>query len=163
MRIVVGGVSGSGKSTVGEALARRLALPFVDGDDLHPEANVEKMRAGTPLTDEDRRPWLVTIGRWLAVHDGVVACSALRRDYRDLIRAQADDVTVLLLHGEKELIRTRQASRGQHFMPPELMDSQFSLFEPIADDEPGAVLDVAHDVDTIVAHAVDLLGAPPQG
>jgi gluconokinase len=162
MRVVVGGVSGSGKSTVGEALARRLGLPFADGDDLHPQANVEKMRAGTPLTDEDRRPWLVAVGRWLAEHDGVVACSALRRDYRDLVRAQADGVTVLLLHGEKDLIRVRQAARGQHFMPPELMDSQFALYEPIEDDEAGAVLDVAHDVETLVAQAVDLLGAPPQ-
>jgi len=161
-RVVVGGVSGSGKSTVGSALADRLGVPFVDGDDLHPQANVDKMRAGTPLTDEDREPWLLAVSTWLAENDGVVACSALRRAYRDLIRECADGVTVVLLHGDPELIRARQAARGQHFMPPELMDSQFALFEPIASDEAGATLDVAGDVESLVDEAVTVVGATRQ-
>jgi gluconokinase len=159
-RVIVGGVSGSGKSTVGSALAERLGVEFVDGDDLHPEANVEKMRAGTPLTDEDRAPWLRAIGDWLAENDGVVACSALRRAYRDLVRERAAGVDTILLHGDPELIRARQAARGQHFMPPALMDSQFALFEPIGPDEAGTTLDVVADVATLVEQAVAALEVP---
>lgn len=162
MRVVVGGVSGSGKSTVGAAVADRLGLAFCDGDDLHPQANVEKMRAGVPLTDEDRVPWLVAVGEWLAQHDGVVASSALRRTHRDLIRRQADDVQMLLLHGDPDLIRERQAARGQHFMPPGLMSSQFATFEPLEPDEAGTTLDVAADVETLVAAGVAALEAAGQ-
>lgn len=157
MRVVVGGVSGSGKSTVGAALAERLGLPFCDGDDLHPAANVEKMRSGVPLTDADRMPWLIAIGEWLAEYDGVVASSALRRTHRDLIRAQADDVQMLLLYGDPDLIRGRQAARGQHFMPPELMSSQFATFEPLEPDERGTTLDVVADVESLVASGVAAL------
>ncbi len=155
MRVVVAGVSGSGKSTVGRALAQRLEVPFVDGDGLHPPANVEKMRAGNPLTDADRAPWLRAVGEWLAEHpEGVVACSALRRTYRDALRTYADDVDVLLLHGDPGLIRERQAARGQHFMPPSLMSSQLATVEPLAPDEPGTTLDVASPVDAIVGDYV---------
>lgn len=157
MRVVVGGVSGSGKSTVGAALAERLGVPFCDGDDLHPEANVEKMRSGVPLDDTDRMPWLVAIGEWLAEHGGVVAGSALRRTHRDLIRAQAEDVQMVLLHGAPDLIRARQAARGQHFMPPELMSSQFATFEPLEPDESGTTLDVEADVESLVASSVAAL------
>ncbi len=154
MRVVVAGVSGSGKSTVGKALAERLGVPFEDGDDLHPAANVAKMRAGEPLTDEDRAPWLRAIGTWLAEHeDGVVACSALRRTYRDTLRSHAD-LDVLLLHGDADLIRERQAARGQHFMPTGLMDSQLATYEPLGPDEPGVTLDVALPVEEIVAQYV---------
>ena len=158
MRVVVGGVSGSGKSTVGAALAERLGLPFCDGDDLHPRANVEKMRSGEPLDDNDRLPWLIAIGEWLAGHDGVVAASALRRTHRDLIRAQAPDVEVLLLHGDPDLIRERQAARGQHFMPTGLMSSQFATFEPLEPDEAGTTLDVGGDIESLVAAGVAALG-----
>ncbi len=157
MRVVVGGVSGSGKSTVGAVLAERLRLPFCDGDDLHPQANVEKMRAGEPLNDADRMPWLIAIGDWLARYDGVVACSALRRTHRDLIRSQAGDVQMLLLHGDPDLIRRRQAARGQHFMPPGLMSSQFATFEPLEPDEPGTTLDVVADVESLVAEGIAAL------
>lgn len=151
-RVVVGGISGSGKSTVGAALAERLGVEFCDGDDLHPEANVAKMRAGTPLTDEDRWPWLDAIAAWLAEREaGVVACSALRRSYRDHLRAAVPDVEVLLLHGDADLIRERQASRGQHFMPASLLDSQIATLEPLEPDEAGATLDVADPVEEIVA------------
>lgn len=162
VRAVVGGVSGSGKSTVGRALADRLGVPFCDGDDLHPQANVDKMRSGEPLTDDDRAPWLAAIGAWLAENDGVVACSALRRAHRDAIRRAADDVQVLLLSGHPDLIRARQAARGQHFMPPALMDSQFATFEPLQDDEAGALLDVGADVDALVTEAVAVLEAAGQ-
>lgn len=159
LKVVVAGISGSGKSTVGEALAERLGVPFCDGDDLHPPENVEKMRSGTPLTDEDRWPWLDAVGAWLAEREaGVVACSALRRVYRDRLRDAAPDAVVLLLDGSPELIRERQASRGQHFMPPALLDSQLATLEPLGDDEDGFVLDVAEPVEAIVERFVGLVG-----
>lgn len=162
MRIVVGGVSGSGKSTVGVLLAERLDLPFCDGDDLHPQANIDKMRSGEPLSDADRMPWLIAIGEWLERYEGVVACSALRRTHRDLIRAQAEDVRMLLLYGDPDLIRARQASRPQHFMPPGLMSSQFATFEPLEPDEPGTTLDVVADVESLVAEGAAVLGRADQ-
>ena len=151
VRVVVGGVSGSGKSTVGEALAARLGVAFEDGDDLHPDANKDKMRAGEALTDEDRRPWLIAVGEWLEAREGgVVACSALRRTHRDLLRAHADDLDILMLDGEPDVIRERQAGRGQHFMPSSLMNSQFATYEPMAPEERGVTLDVSDPVDVIV-------------
>ncbi|CAN5600670.1 hypothetical protein BH11ACT8_BH11ACT8_16510 [soil metagenome] len=168
--VVVAGVSGSGKSTVGRALAGRLGVAFEDGDDLHPAANVEKMTAGVPLEDADRWPWLDAVGDWLAAHPGgVVACSALRRAHRDRIRGRVADLDVLLLDGDPELIRARQAARGRHFMPPSLMDSQLATLEPLAPDEAGTTLDVAQDVAAIVEEFVagsvdrrcEMVSAPP--
>jgi gluconokinase len=158
-RIVVGGVSGSGKSTVGRELAQRLGLPFADGDDFHSKANVDKMTAGIALTDEDRRPWLISIGQWLSGHDegGVVACSALKRSYRDLIRHGCPDVFTVQLTGDRDLIAQRQAARHGHFMPASLMDSQWATFEPLDDDEPGVVLDVGPAVDKLVEQVVEAL------
>lgn len=149
-RVVVGGVSGSGKSTVGEALAARLGVEYEDGDDLHPASNIAKMRAGQPLTDDDRWPWLDAVAAWLAEHDGVIACSALKRAYRDRIRAHASGVDVLMLAGDADLIRERQAARGQHFMPPALMTSQLATLEPLQPDEPGLIVDVATGVEDLV-------------
>ncbi|WP_139981518.1 gluconokinase [Nocardioides litoris] len=150
-RLVVAGISGSGKSTVGAALAERLGVPFCDGDDLHPPANVAKMRSGTPLTDADRWPWLDAVGQWLASYDaGVVACSALRRTYRDRLRHAVPDLVVVLLDGDPALVRERQATRGQHFMPTSLLDSQLATFEPLAPDEGGITLDVADPVEVLV-------------
>jgi gluconokinase len=151
--VVVSGVSGSGKSTVGQALADRLELPFCDGDDLHPAANVEKMHAGVPLDDDDRRPWLLLVGGWLADHPGggVVACSALKRTYRDLIRIECPDAWVVQLVGDQDLIGARQASRHGHFMPPSLLPSQFATLEPLQPDEDGLVVDVAPPVEDVVA------------
>ena len=110
-RIVIGGVSGSGKSTVGQRLAERLELPFADGDDFHSKANVDKMTAGIALDDEDRRPWLISIGEWLAGHDrgGVVACSALKRAYRDLIRHGCPDAFNVQLAKVGQLISRERA------------------------------------------------------
>ena len=150
--VVVMGVSGSGKSTVGAALAQRLRVPFADADDFHPPANIAKMSAGEALDDEDRRPWLDAIGRWLADHGdtpttsttsptsptsptaeadrdaggGVVSCSALKRAYRDLLRSHAPRAVLLHLEGTREVIAARQASRPGHFMPASLLDSQFA-------------------------------------
>jgi gluconokinase len=153
--VVVMGVSGSGKSTVGAALAQRLRAPFADADDFHPEANVAKMTAGQALDDDDRRPWLEAIGVWLAAHQsgGVMTCSALKRAYRDQLRAHAPDTTFVHLHGERQVITRRQATRPGHFMPASLLDSQFATLEPLEDDEVGFVVDVDQAVDDIVAEA----------
>lgn len=157
--VVVMGVSGSGKSTVGRALAARLEVPFEDGDDLHPAANRAKMRAGTPLDDDDRRPWLDVVGRWLAAHPdgGVMACSALTRDHRDQLRAHRSDVTWLHLSGDPSLITARQAARPGHFMPSALMGSQLATLQPLGPDEGGLVVDVADSVTDIVHEAARVL------
>ncbi|WP_369829859.1 gluconokinase [Mycobacterium sp. ACS4054] len=150
--VVVMGVSGSGKSTVGMALARRLRVPFVDADTLHPRANIAKMAAGEPLDDDDRRPWLDKVGEWLASHrDGSVAsCSALKRSYRDQLRAHCPQVEFLHLAGTPELIGARLAARTGHFMPATLLSSQFGALEPLGTDESGATVDVGQDVEAIV-------------
>lgn len=146
------GVSGVGKSTVGAALAARLGVPFEDADDLHPAANVAKMRAGHPLDDEDRWPWLDAVGRWLAEHPdgGVMACSALKRSYRDRLRRHAPQARFLLLQGPREVVERRQADRPGHFMPPTLMGSQLAILEPLEPDEDGIVLDVDRGVEEVV-------------
>jgi gluconokinase len=156
--IVVMGVSGSGKSTVGAALAQRLRVPFGDGDDLHPLANVAKMTAGQPLDDDDRYPWLEAIGEWLADHHdgGVMSCSALKRKYRDQLRRHCADVEFLHLSGSPEVIGKRQASRPGHFMPASLLQSQFATLEPLEPDEHGIVIDVDQDIDAIVDDYVAL-------
>jgi gluconokinase len=150
--IVVMGVSGSGKSTVGAALAGRLRVPFEDADDLHPPANIEKMSRGEALDDHDRWPWLERIGEWLAAHadGGVMSCSALKRKYRDQLRHHCRTVEFLHLEGGRDLIERRQASRPGHFMPSSLLTSQFETLEPLAPDERGVVADVAGSVDEIV-------------
>jgi gluconokinase len=155
--LVVMGVSGSGKSTVGAALAQRLRVPFADADDFHPPANVAKMTAGHALDDDDRRPWLEAIGEWLSDHrdGGVVSCSALKRIYRDQLRGHLDTVRFVHLDGSREVIARRQASRPGHFMPASLLDSQFATLEPLAPDEHGLVIDVDQSVDAIVQEYVD--------
>ena len=156
--VVVMGVSGSGKSTVGAALAQRLRVPFADADDFHPEANIVKMSAGHALDDDDRRPWLDTIGEWLGSHPdgGVMSCSALKRAYRDQLRSHCPDVEFLHLAGTPEVIGRRQASRPGHFMPPSLLASQFETLEPLGADEHGLAIDVDQDIDSIVAQYVSL-------
>ncbi|MGO8941381.1 MAG: gluconokinase [Mycobacterium sp.] len=145
--IVVMGVSGSGKSTVGSALAQRLRVPFVDADTLHPPDNIAKMAAGEPLDDDDRYPWLEKVGRWLADHrdGGVAACSALKRKYRDQLRAHCPQVEFLHLRGSPELIASRLAARSGHFMPAALLQSQFDALEPLGPDERGVVIDLDED------------------
>ena len=144
-RIVVMGVSGSGKSTIGELLAERLDVPFVDADSLHPLTNVEKMEQGIPLDDDDRWPWLQAVGEHIAAASGgiVVACSALKRSYRDRIRSAAPDVRFAYLEGDQGLLAARMAARHNHFMPPSLLDSQLATLEPLASDEAGVTVSTA--------------------
>lgn len=148
LRIVIMGVSGCGKSSVGEGLALRLGIPYRDGDDLHPAANVEKMRVGTPLTDDDRWPWLDRVAEVLAKDAPViVGCSALRRAYRDRLRAGAGGpVQFIHLTGSRDLIASRMAARTGHYMPSSLLDSQFAALEP-----PGPEEALAIDIDQPLA------------
>ncbi|MBX3092930.1 MAG: gluconokinase [Cryobacterium sp.] len=155
--VCVMGVSAAGKTTVGTALARVLGVPFVDADALHPESNRAKMASGTPLTDEDRWPWLDAVGASLAAHrerGAVMACSALRRVYRDRIRAAAPGVVFVHLTGSRELLASRAAARTGHFMPPELLDSQLATLEPLEPDERGQQADVSLPVDDLIAAIV---------
>lgn len=162
-RVVVMGVSGSGKSTIGALIARALDVPFVDADGLHPVANIEKMAAGTPLTDEDRWPWLAVVGRVLAEAQAgaVVACSALRRVYREAILAEAPGTLFVHLDGTKEVLTSRLEGRSDHFMPPALLDSQLATLEPLEPDEPGIVISIDADVPTIIAEAVTKIPVGP--
>lgn len=140
--MIVMGVSGSGKSTVGTLLAERLRWEFVDADRFHPPSNVDKMRSGIPLTDEDRGPWLDAIATWIdqtreTGHRAILACSALKRRYRDVLIGDRADVRLVYLEGDETLIASRLASRHGHYMPPSLLHSQFdALEEPGADENP---------------------------
>ncbi|MBC7275677.1 gluconokinase [Nocardioides sp.] len=147
------GVSGCGKSTVGAAIAQRLQVAFADADDFHPPANIAKMASGRPLDDDDRRPWLETLGDWLAEHEptgAVLSCSALKRSYRDLLHSRADGLRLLHLSGTPEVVEARLAARADHFMPASLLRSQFTTLEPLAPDEPGTTIDIDQDIDAIV-------------
>ena len=163
--VVVMGVSGSGKSTVGAALAQRLRVPFVDADTLHPAANIAKMAAGEPLGDDDRYPWLERAGEWLAAHrdGGVVGCSALKRAYRDRLRAHCPGVEFLHLSGSAAVIGGRLAARTDHFMPAALLRSQLDTLEPLGPDEAGMTVDIGPDVDAIVDTVVRARGVAGEG
>lgn len=159
--IVVMGVSSSGKSTVGQSVARRLHVPFLDGDGYHPEANVEKMRAGTPLTDEDRWPWLERLAR--ALHEAadrkgasVGACSALKRAYRDFLVQQAGEpILFVYLQGSREVIGERMAKRQHEYMPTSLLDSQFATLEvPDPTSENVQILPVTDSVEKLTLAVV---------
>ena len=158
------GPSGSGKSVVGEALAERLAarfpgMAFLDSDDLHPAANVEKMRAGVPLDDDDRWPWLRLVGEALAAGDAglVVACSALRRSYRDAIRAACPATVFVELVVPAHDLGERVRDRASHFMPAALLASQLEALEPLADDEAGARIENVGSVGEVVTRAIAAL------
>jgi carbohydrate kinase (thermoresistant glucokinase family) len=157
--VVVMGVSGSGKTTVAALLAEALDCQFIEGDALHPPANVEKMRGGTPLTDADRLPWLRRIAEEIdgwrdRGESGVVTCSALKRAYRDILIGQRSGVTLAYLKGSRDLIQGRMAARHQHFMPVALLDSQFATLEEPAPDEHAIVVDVGGRPPEIVAEIV---------
>jgi carbohydrate kinase (thermoresistant glucokinase family) len=154
--IVVMGVEGCGKTTVGVALAKRLGVAFVEGDDLQPPENVARMASGHPLTDAERDPWLRAVGRELAQdRDGVVAaCSALKRAYRDLLREYAPSAYFVLLCGSEPLIASRIAGRRHAYMPASLLVSQVAILEPLQPDELGVVLDAALAPDVLVELAI---------
>lgn len=143
--LVVMGVQGSGKSTIGALLAHALSVPFIDGDDLHSEANKELMAAGRPLDDAHRLPWLRAVGAELASHSGgvVIACSALKRSYRDVLRQCCPQVRFVHPHGPIELVASRVASRRHEYMPPGLLTSQYQTLEPLEPDEAGIALDLS--------------------
>ncbi|WP_404434531.1 gluconokinase [Microbacterium lacus] len=155
-RIVVMGVSAAGKSTVAKGVAEALGIPFVDADDLHPPSNVTKMAGGEALTDDDRAPWLTLVGEALANAERglVIACSALRRRYRDQIRDAASDAFFIFLDADPALLRARAAARANHFMPPALLHSQLATLEPLEADEPGVRIDVEPAPEMVIAEAI---------
>lgn len=163
--VVVMGVSGSGKTTVAEGIAERTGWIFAEADKFHPQANIDKMASGTPLTDEDRWPWLRDLAAWMAEHaargeDTVITCSALKRSYRDLLRADVaalgggHRVVFAHLHGSAELIADRLKGRKGHFMPASLLQSQIDTLEELAPDEDGVVLDLSADPQQLIDEAV---------
>ncbi len=167
--VLVAGVAGSGKSTVGSALAGWLGVPFLEGDEVHSAANVAKMTAGRALDDADRAAWLSAVAdrirRAAEAGEGlVVSCSALRRTYRDELRAADPTLRCLYLALDRDTARARVAGRAGHFMPARLVDSQFAALEPLQPDEPGRTLDATTDPATLLAQAqaaVRSLGSPP--
>jgi gluconokinase len=160
--IVTMGVSGSGKTTVGEALAKRLGVAFRDADEFHPPANVDKMAAGIALDDNDRLPWLDAIGAAISEADPsrpvVVSCSALKRSYRERIRRQAGrPVDFVFLHGDRETLRQRMGGRKGHFMPVSLLDSQLATLETPREDENAIAISIEQPVSAIVGEVLDTL------
>lgn len=158
IHVVVMGVAGCGKSTVAEAIRDRLSYEMAEGDAFHPQANINKMSAGIPLTDEDRWPWLRVINSWMAAKETinentVVSSSALKRTYRDVLR---ENVPVFFVHltGSHELIKERLSARKGHFMPPALLPSQFAILEPLEPDEPGIEVSIEGSIEDMVNRAV---------
>jgi carbohydrate kinase (thermoresistant glucokinase family) len=162
--IVVMGVSGAGKSTVGRLIAARLDCPFRDADSFHPAANIAKMSRGEPLTDEDRWPWLQAIAAWIAEHRAagttcIVTCSALKRTYRDIVTdRQSADVRLIYLKGDFELIEARLKARTGHFMPPGLLRSQFAALEEPGVDEHAIAVPIDALPEEVAARMMEKLG-----
>jgi gluconokinase len=161
--IVVMGVASSGKTSLGERLAEHLGWPFRDADSFHPPQNVAKMAGGTPLNDEDRKPWLAAIAAWIDElralgKNGIVTCSALKRVYRSVIIGDRPDVALVYLKGSRELIGARMAARQHHFMPPALLDSQFAALEEPDGDEHPLVMPVELPKDEILRAVLTKLG-----
>ena len=165
--IVLMGVSGSGKSTTGAALSRKLGWPFRDADSFHPPSNVEKMSKGLPLTDEDRAPWLAAIACWIderlgASEPAIVSCSALKRAYRRTIIGDREGVALIYLAGDKVLIADRMRARVNHFMPVSLLDNQFATLEEPRDDERPVVVSIAPTPERVAAAIIEALGLEAQ-
>jgi gluconokinase len=164
-RVVVMGVSGCGKSTVGRLIADGLGVHYVEGDELHPERNIDLMAAGIPLTDADRHGWLQEVAGQLAnataeARGIVVTCSALKRSYRDQLRAGAPDVRFVHLHGSRELLESRVAARSGHYMPPSLLQSQLDTLEPPDEDERAIALDITQPPEQLAEKALQRLRTP---
>jgi gluconokinase len=161
VHVVAMGVSATGKTAVGTRVAEQLGYEFIEGDDLHPQANIDKMAAGTPLTDEDRWPWLQAIADRVAERDAagvstLVTCSALRRVYRDVLRsAVTTDTFFVHLHAPFEVLEQRMGQRTRHFMPTSLLRSQFDTLEPLGPDEHGVLVDVSPPLDEVVAATIE--------
>ena len=168
--LIIMGVSGAGKSTVGTQLAKRLGWRFEEGDALHPPENISKMKSGAPLTDADRAPWLAAVAAvidgWRSRGErGVITCSALRRAYRRQIIGDNRDVRLVFLEGPRELIAARVGVRQGHFMPPSLLDSQFAALEPPGADENPIVVGIDRPVEGVIdniLHALHSLAQSPQ-
>ena len=161
--VVVMGVASSGKTSLGERLARHLGWPFRDADSFHPPENVAKMSGGTPLNDDDRKPWLRAIAAWIddlraTGRNGIVTCSALKKRYRDVIVGDRPDVALVYLKGSRELIGARMAARQHHFMPPAPLDSQFAALEEPGEDERPLVMPVDLPKDEIERRVLGELG-----
>jgi gluconokinase len=161
--LVLMGVAGCGKSTVAALLAGRLGWAFEEGDALHPQSNIDKMAAGHPLTDGDRLPWLERVAEWIeakldAGEDGIISCSALKRSYRDLLDRRGEGVRFVYLAGDEETIAVRLTTRGGHFMPPGLLDSQFADLEEPGPDEPAIRVDIGPPATQVAQQIVDQLG-----
>lgn len=164
--IVVMGVSGAGKTTVARGISEVTGLRFAEADEFHSEENVERMRSGVPLRDADRWPWLRELAAWMADRHAegvstVLACSALKRSYRDVLRQGPPEVEFVHLHGPAELIRDRMTRRTNHYMSAGLLDSQRAILEPLGPDESGLELEVGPSPDELVAAVVDRLGLRP--
>lgn len=161
MKIVLMGVAGCGKSSIGAALSALLSIPYIDGDDLHPAANVAKMAAGTPLTDDDRWPWLDACAETLSRGNVILGCSALKRAYRDRLR-RAGGLRFIHLSGPRDLIAARMAQRSGHYMPLSLLDSQFAALEPPTPDEDALTISIDQPAAAIATSiAAQLTGATP--
>ena len=163
--LVLMGVSGCGKTTVAQLLAERLHWAYEEGDVLHPPANVAKMAAGHPLDDADRAPWLAKVADWVdaqldAGRSGVITCSALKRSYRALIDRRGAGIEFVYLHGSRELIASRLATRHGHFMPSVLLDSQFATLEEPGADEPAIRVEIGAPPEEIATDIVEALGLP---
>ncbi|WP_324606151.1 gluconokinase, GntK/IdnK-type [Streptomyces griseus] len=163
--VIVMGPSASGKSTVGARLAGLLGVPFLEGDDLHPASNRAKMASGHPLYDTDRRPWLAALTEWIRStgatgHGGVVACSALKRVYRDQFRGTGANVWFICLDLDRAVAAERIARRRGHFMSPKLLDSQYAALQPLQADGPGVTIDASGSTEHVVAAALRAATAP---
>jgi gluconokinase len=159
VHVVVMGVSGCGKTTVGEGIAEVLGWRFAEGDAYHPRANIDKMASGEALTDEDRLPWLERLASWIgdqeaAGRSSVLSCSALKRSYRDLLRTGGSDVRFVHLHGERSILEERLSTRAGHFFPARLLDTQLATLEELGPDEAGVVVDLDLTPEDQIAQAV---------
>lgn len=166
--IIVMGVSGSGKTTVAQGVAKATGFRFAEGDDFHSQANRDKMASGHPLTDEDRWPWLRTIGEWIsertaAGESTVVTCSALKRTYRDLLREERPEVSFCHVDVDIEELQQRVANRKGHYMPASLLQSQLDTLEPLDDDEPGVTVLTSGDPDQVLQQVLTALDLPAEG